>query len=148
MIGKRYYKNGPLEVTGEFVKARSRSIQLSTLESVDFTRKLFFAALGLCGCMIVFGLAFGDLLYGHEIAALVALGAAGLFLGWNVATLTIYSKLTGQRGWSITGTARAMRDMRGAIETALEDRTVRRRQKHKADSAVAADDEEETDDSE
>jgi len=143
MIGKRYYKNGPLEVTGEFVKARSRSIQLATLESVDFTRKLFFAALGLCSGMIVFGLAFGDLLYGHEIAALVTLGAAGLFLGWNVATLTIYSKLTGQRGWSITGTARAMRDMRGAIETALEDRA--RRQKRAGD---VSDEREETDDSE
>ena len=143
MIGKRYYKNGPLEVTGEFVKARSRSIQLATLESVDFTRKLFFAALGLCGGMIVFGLAFGDLLYGHEIAALVLIGAAGLFLGWNVATLTIYSKLTGQRGWSITGTARAMRDMRAAIETALEDRA--RRQKR---AGAVSDEGEESDNSE
>lgn len=146
MIGKRYYKNGPLEVTGEFVKARSRSIQLATLESVDFTRKLFFAALGLCGGMIGFGLAFGDLLYVHEIAALVALGAAGLFLGWNVATLTIYSKLTGQRGWSITGTARAMRDMRGAIETALEDRA--RRQKRASKGGAVSDEGEETDDGE
>jgi hypothetical protein len=146
MTGKRYYKNGPLEVTGEFVKARSRSIQLATLESVDFTRKLFFAALGLCGGMIVFGLAFGDLLYGHEIAVLVALGAAGLFLGWNVATLTIYSKLTGQRGWSISGTARAMRDMRNAIETALEDRA--RRQKRDRKAGTVSHEEEETDDSE
>jgi hypothetical protein len=146
---KTYYKSGPLEVTNEFVKARTRSIQLSTLESVDFTRKLFFAALGLCGGLIAFGLMFGDLLYMHEIIIVLALGASGLFLGWNVATLTIYSKLTGQRGWSITGTARAMRDMRGAIETALEDRTaLRRRQKQKAYGTFTADNEAETDDNE
>lgn len=146
MTGKRYYKNGPLEVTGEFVKARSRSIQLSTLESVDFTRKLFFAALGLCGGMIAFGLTFGDLLYSHEIAGLIVLGAAGLFLGWNVATLSIYSKLTGQRGWSITGTARAMRDMRAAIETALEDRA--RLRKKAGKGGAVSDEGEESDDSE
>ena len=97
-----YFKDGFLEVTSEFVKARTRSIQLATLESVHVSRTLFLGTLALCGGMILFGILFADLLYLHEIALLVGVGAALLWLSWNFGTFTVYSKLTGAKGWAVT----------------------------------------------
>ncbi len=119
---KVYFEHGPLVVTNEFVKARNRSIQLATLESVAITRRLFFFALALGGGLLGLGLAFGDLLRLHEIAIMTAIGGGALWLAWNVGTLTIHSKLTGTKGWAVTGWMGPLRAMRAAVETALEER--------------------------
>ena len=137
---KTYYRNGPWQVTDEFVRARGRSIQISTLESVDVSRKLFFLCLAVGGGFAGFGLIYADLLYQREIIGFVGLGLALLVLSWNVATLTIYSKLTGHKGWSITGWAPALIRMRGAIEEAVADRARRRGKRH---AGAVMDDEEE-----
>lgn len=139
-MSKTYYRNGVWQVTDEFVRARGRSIQISTLESVDVSRKLFFLCLSVGGGFAVFGLIYADLLYPREIVGFIACGLALLFLSWNVATLTIYSKLTGHKGWSITGWAPALMRMRGAIEDAVSDRARHRGKRH---SGAAVDDEEE-----
>lgn len=134
---KTYYSNGVWQVTDEFVRARGRSIQISTLESVDVSRKLFFLCLGVGGGFAAFGLIYADLLYQREIFASVTVGLLLLFLSWNVATLTIYSKLTGHKGWSITGWAPSLIGMRGAIEDAVSDRA---RHRGKRQGGTAADD--------
>lgn len=51
--------------------------------------------------LIGFGLVFGDLLYLHEIALLIGLGAAGLVVSWNVGALKVFSKLTRDKGWTV-----------------------------------------------
>ena len=142
MAKKVYFKDGFLEVTSEFVKARTRSIQLSTLESVHVSRTLFLGALALCGGMILFGLLFGDLLYIREIAFLVIVGAGLLWLAWNFGTFTIYSKLTGTRGWAVTWWIKPLHQMRAAVETALEEQATSKRRAKKG-GAVVDDDEEE-----
>lgn len=121
-MGRVYFQHGKLAVTNEFVKARNRSIQLSTLESVAITRRLFFFALALGGGLLGLGLVFGDLLRLHEIAVMTAFGAGALWLAWNIGTLTIHSKLTGAKGWAVTGWMGPLRGMKLAIEMALEDR--------------------------
>lgn len=136
---KTYYRSGVWQVTDEFVRARGRSIQISTLESVDVSRKPFFLCLAVGGGFAAFGLLYADLLHQREVVGFVGLGLALLLLSWNVATLTIYSKLTGHKGWSITGWAPALMRMRGAIEEAVADRT---RRGHKRHGGAAADDEE------
>ena len=140
---KTYYQSGVWQVTNEFVRARGRSIQLSTLESVDVSRKLFFLSLAIGGGFALFGLIYADLLYLSEIFGFIGFGVLLLFLSWNVATLTIYSKLTGYKGWSITGWAPSLIRMRSAIEEALEERA----QRGKRHGGVASnnEDEEETD---
>ena len=55
----QYFKDGRLEVTNQFVKARNRSIQLDTVETVEVSRPLFFMALALCGGLILFAFAYG-----------------------------------------------------------------------------------------
>lgn len=138
---KTYYSNGQWQVTDEFVRARGRSIQISTLESFDVSRKLFFLCLGIGGGFAAFGLIYADLLYTREIVGFVGFGVALLFLSWNVATLTIFSKLTGHKGWAITGWAPSLIRMRAAIEEAVADRARRRDKRHAG--AVMDDDEEE-----
>jgi hypothetical protein len=141
MAKKTYFKDGFLEVTSEFVKARTRSIQLSTLESVHVSRTLFLGTLALCGGMILFGILFGDLLYIHEIAFLVIVGAGLLWLAWNFGTFTIYSKLTGSKGWAVTWWIKPLHQMRAAVETALEDQAASKRRAKKGVAVVDDDDE-------
>jgi len=148
MAKKTYFKEGLLEVTSEFVKARNRSITLATLESVDVSRRLFLGTLALCGGMIGFGLFFGDLLYVHEIAVLVIAGAAALWLAWNVGTFTIYSKLTGSKGWAVTWWIAPLHRMRAAVEAALEEDSARKRRGKKSGPAALDDEDETEDDSE
>ncbi len=135
---KTYYKKGLFEVTNEFVKARNRSIQISTLESVEMHRRLFHFALGLCACLALFGVIFGDLLYWYEVVLVLLIAAGALYLAWSVATLTIFSKLTGSRGWSVTWWFKDMQDMRAAIESSLEDRTLAYAGQMRHGGAVAA----------
>ena len=115
-----FFQNGPLLVTSDFVKARNRSIQLATLESVRVSRPLFLAALALSGGLVGFGLLFGDLLYVREIVFLSSVGLGFLVLAWKVGHLTIYSKLTGAKGWSVIYWVRPLRQMHSAVESALE----------------------------
>lgn len=139
-MAKTYYKNGVWQVTDEFVKARGRSIQLSTLESIDLSRKVFFMTVGFGGCLVLFAVAYIDILRFMEIIIALLIAGGALYLSWNVATLTIYSKLTGHKGWSVTGWASSLFAMRSAIEQALEDRAKRPRRNR--GGAVAEDDEE------
>ncbi len=124
---KTYYKRGQLEVTQEFVKTRTRSIQLETIESVELFRPMFWIGLSICGGLIGIGLVFGDLLHGYERDLMVG-GAAAVLLGtWQIGTLSVQSKLTAQKGWSVIGWHKRLREMRLAIETAMTDREDRRR---------------------
>lgn len=97
--------------------------------------------------MILFGILFGDLLYIHEIALLLIVGAGLLWLSWNFGTFTIYSKLTGSKGWAVTWWIKPLHQMRAAVETALEEQaTVKRRAKK--GGAVVDDSEDDDEDSE
>lgn len=117
-----YFNRGRLSVDRQFIKARNRSIQLDTVESVEVTRPLFVMALGVSGGLAAFGLAYGDLLYIGE--TLLSIGAAGAILAaaYQIGTLSVFSKLTRAQGWSIIGRHQTLRAMRTAIETALEER--------------------------
>lgn len=139
MTDKTYFRHGFLEVTDRLVKARGRSIRISTIESVELRRSVFFLAAALFGGLLLFSLTFIDLLYFSEIIVFAGVSALALAAAWNVATLTIFSKLTGARGWSVTWARPALVEMRGAIEKAISDR----RRAGLKGGAVADDDEEE-----
>lgn len=119
---REYFRHGRLRVTAEMIRARNRSIQLATVEGVEVTRPLFLMALAGCAGLAGLGLVFGDLLYGHEIAALLALGAGAMALSWRVGTLRVFSKLTRDRGWAVLWWIGPLHRMRDAIEAAMEDR--------------------------
>jgi hypothetical protein len=116
---KVYFQEGPFLVTSELVRARNRTIQLSTIETVEIRRRLFLMALGLCAGLIGFALTFGDLLYWHEWILMVGLAAAVITISWNLATLSVRSKLTRGQGWSVIGRAPQLARMRNAIEEAM-----------------------------
>lgn len=118
-MAQEFYRNGRYVVSSGMVRAWNRSIQLGTIEGVDLTRPLFLMALGGAGGAVGFGLLWGDLLYFPEIAGFVATGIGVLILSWQVGSLRIYSKLTGQKGWSAFGWFTGLRTMRDAIEEAL-----------------------------
>lgn len=142
MAKKVYFRDGALEVNSDFVKARTRSIQLSTLESVQLHRSLFLGTVGICGGLMLFGVVFFDLLYLHEVALALAIGGGLLWLSWNLGTFTVHSKLTGAKGWSVTWWMRPLKAMRSAVETALEDQ-VRNRRSRKAGAVTYADNDDE-----
>ncbi|NKE48774.1 hypothetical protein HB662_28675 [Roseomonas frigidaquae] len=105
------------------VRARNRSIQLSTIEGVEVSRPLFLMAIAGCAGAIGLSLIFGDLLYLHEIALLLVLGAGTLALSWHVGALKVFSKLTRQNGWTVHWWIGPLRLMREAVEKAMEDRS-------------------------
>ena len=109
-------------MTAEIVRARTRSIQLSTIEGVEITRPLFFLTFAGCVGIAGIGLTFGDLLYGYEIGLFIALGAGLLALAWNVGELRVFSKLTRTKGWAVYWWIGPLQQMREAIETAMLDR--------------------------
>jgi hypothetical protein len=119
---RTYFKHGVLEVTDQFIRARGRSIQLSTVESVDLSRNVLFIGLGFFGALGFFGLVFIDLLYFHEIALSVALAGVGIWGATRLGTLSVFTKLTGSSGWPIMGPIKVMQEMRDAIELAISDR--------------------------
>lgn len=141
MPKKVYFRDGFLEVNSEFIKARTRSIQLSTLESVHLNRNLFIGMLAICGGLMLFSLIFFDLLYFYEVILFLAIGGGLLWLSWNVGTFTVYSKLTGDKGWSLTWWMGTLRPMRAAVEAALEDQARDRRSRK--GGAVTHDEEDE-----
>lgn len=141
MPKKTYFRDGFLEVNSEFIKARTRSIQLSTLESVHLHRNLFLGTAALCGSLMLFSLIFFDLLYFYEVILFLAIGGSLLWLSWNLGTFTVYSKLTGDKGWSVTWWIGTLRSMRAAVETALEDQARQRRSRK--GGSVTQDDEDE-----
>jgi hypothetical protein len=97
--------------------------------------------------LALFGLLFADLLYVHEIALLIGIGAALLWLSWNFGTFTVYSKLTGAKGWAVTWWIKPLESMRTAVETALEDQSEnRRRSKKRGGSTTHDNDEDEEED--
>lgn len=142
---KIYFRDGPLLVTSEFLKVRNRSIQLSTLESVEISRAIFFGALGSFGVLALFALAWGDLLTLYEVALFLVVGGGGLYATWNVGTFTTFSKLTGAKGWSVIGRMATLRQLRAAVETALEDQTRRKVGRRSHGGSVAGDEEGEED---
>jgi hypothetical protein len=114
-----YFQEGPFLVTSELVRARGRTIQLSTIETVEIRRRLFLMALGLCAGMAGFAITFGDLLYWYEWMALMGAAAAIIGVSWNLATLSLRSKMTGGQGWAVNGPAPQLTRMREAIEAAM-----------------------------
>lgn len=83
MPKKIYFQDGPLLVTSDFLKVRNRSIQLATLESVEISRAIFFGALGSFGLLLLFALAWGDLLYWSEILLFLALSGDPPPMKWS-----------------------------------------------------------------
>jgi hypothetical protein len=127
-----YFQHGRFRVTDDIVRARTRSIQLSTIEGVEVSRPLFAMALAGCAGLGGVSLIFGDLLYWHEIALFLILAAGGLYLAWQVGSLRVFSKLTREKGWAVFWWHAPLRQMREAIETAMEVRA-RGRQGSQAD---------------
>lgn len=119
---QEYFRHGRFLVTADIVRARTKSIALSTVEGIEVTRPLFLMALAGGAGLIGFGLVFGDLLYLHEIALLSGIGLLGLVLSWNLGSLKVFSKLTRDKGWTVFGWIGPLRRMREAIETAMNDR--------------------------
>ncbi len=147
MAKKVYFRDGFLEVNSGFVKARTRSIQLSTLESVHLHRSLFLGTVAMCGGLMLFGVVFFDLLYLHEVILALAIGGGLLWLSWNLGTFTVHSKLTGAKGWSVTWWMQPLKAMRSAVETALEDQA-RKRRSRKGGAATHADNDDEEEEEE
>lgn len=106
-------------MTSRMVRARTRSIQTSTIESVDVGRPFFWLALADGAGLIGLVIPFGDLLYPAEIAMLAGIGAGALAVTWPIGTLKVFAKLTGDKGWGVIGRMKTLRAMRDAIETAL-----------------------------
>lgn len=120
---REYFRQGRFLVTADIVRARRRSIQLSTIEGIEITRPLFFLALAGCAGIAGIGLVFGDLLYLHEIAILVVLGVGMIGLAWNIGELRVFSKLTRNKGWALYWWIKPLYQMREAIEAAMLDRS-------------------------
>jgi len=125
--GREYFRHGRFRVTEDMVRARTKSIQLSTIEGVEVTRPLAMLALAGCTGLAGLGVVFGDLLYPGEIAFAFGLAALMILLAWNTGTLRVFSKLTRDRGWGVVWWIRPLHRMRDAIETAIEDRSRPRR---------------------
>lgn len=121
-MDQQYFQHGRFRVPAEIVRARTRSIQLSTIEGVEITRPLFLLALAGCAGLGGVGLVFGDLLYPHEIALFTAIGVGLITVAWNIGELRVFSKLTRTQGWAVYWWIRPLRRMREAIETAMLDR--------------------------
>lgn len=119
---REYFREGRFLVTAEIVRARRRSIQLSTIEGIEITRPLFSLAFAGCLGLAGAGLVFGDLLYTHEIALFVGLGAGLIVLAWSVGELRVFSKLTRTKGWALYWWIGTLHRMRDAIEAAMLDR--------------------------
>lgn len=119
---REYFREGRFLVTADIVRARRRSIQLSTIEGIEITRPLFSLAFAGCLGLAGVGLVFGDLLYTHEIALFVALGAGLIGLAWSVGELRVFSKLTRTKGWALYWWIGTLHRMRDAIEAAMLDR--------------------------
>lgn len=120
-MSKQYFRAGAFSVTAGMVRARTRSIQTGTIESVDVGRPFFWT--GLASGVGLTGLAvpFGDLLYPHELLTFTGIGIGALIITWPIGSLRVFSKLTGDRGWSVMGRMKTLRAMRDAIETAVSD---------------------------
>ncbi len=147
-MAKEYFRHGLFRVTGNFIKARNRSIKLEQVESVELSRPLFLFALASGGSLAATGLVYGDLLYTGEIIGAVAFGVLMFVLAWNVGTLKVYTKLTGAKGWAVTWWHRPLRSMRTAIEEALEARHAARRAARRAGGGAATDEDDEDEDDE
>lgn len=143
---KVYFQDGPLLVTSEFLKVRNRSIQLSTLESVEISRAIFFGALGSFGVLALFAFVWGDLLAWYEIVLFLLVGGGGLSLAWKVGSFTAFSKLTGAKGWSVIGWMTTLRKMRAAVENALEDQARLKGGRRRHGGGVTQDEDESEDD--
>jgi hypothetical protein len=150
--GREYFRHGRFRVTEDMVRARTKSIQLSTIEGVEVTRPLAMLALAGCTGLAGLGIVFGDLLYPGEIAFALILAALMILLAWNTGTLRVFSKLTRDRGWGVVWWIRPLHRMRDAIEAAIEDRSRPRRSSpppqpplsHRALPQVAEPDDDET----
>lgn len=119
---REYFREGRFLVTADIVRARRRSIQLSTIEGIEITRPLFSLAFAGCFGLAGVGLVFGDLLYTHEVALFVAIGAGLVGLAWSVGELRVFSKLTRTKGWALYWWIGTLHRMRDAIEAAMLDR--------------------------
>ena len=119
---REYFREGRFLVTADIVRARRRSIQLSTIEGIEITRPLFSLAFAGCLGLAGVGLVFGDLLYTHEIALFIAIGAGLIGLAWSVGELRVFSKLTRTKGWALYWWIGTLHRMRDAIEAAMLDR--------------------------
>lgn len=117
-----YFRHGRFRVTEDIVRARTKSIQLSTIEGVEVHRPLFFLAMAGCAGLAGLSLVFGDLLYFSEIVFFLALAGGLILLAWNVGSLRVFSKLTREKGWAVIWWIKPLHRMREAIEAAMEDR--------------------------
>lgn len=133
-----YFRHGRFMVTGNRIRARNRSMQLSTVEGVEVTRPLFLMALAGCVGFIGLSLVFWDLLYFGEIVLLLGLGVAVLAVSWHVGALKVFSKLQ-SKGWSVYWWIKPLQAMREAIERAMDDQTALRGRRRNQGGAVTED---------
>lgn len=119
---REYFRHGRFRVTEDIVRARTKSIQLSTIEGVEVNRPLFFMALAVCAGLAGISIVWGDILFAGEIALFLAIAAGVIVLAWNVGSLRVFSKLTRDKGWAVVWWIKPLRQMRDAIETAIEDK--------------------------
>lgn len=119
---REYFREGRFVVTAEIVRARRRSIQLSTIEGIEITRPLFSLAFAGCVGLAGIGLVFGDLLYPHEIALFTVIGVGMIAVAWSIGELRVFSKLTRNQGWALYWWIGTLHRMREAIEAAMLDR--------------------------
>ena len=131
-----YFRHGRFLVTADIVRARRRSIQLSTIEGIEITRPLFSLAFAGCVGLAGVGVVFGDLLYLHEIGIFLAIGVGLIALAWNVGELRVFSKLTRSKGWALYWWINPLHQMREAIEAAMLDRARPTKERERAEQSA------------
>jgi hypothetical protein len=122
---KTYFEKGLLKVTNQFVSGRGRSIQLATIESVDLSRGALLSGGAIAAGFVLLTVTSLDLLHFHEALLFILLAALAVVGALFTGSLTVFSKLTGDKGWTVYGSLGTLRQMREAIEKALSDRDYR-----------------------
>jgi hypothetical protein len=116
------FRRGRYMVSGTTVRARNRSLKIGTIEGVQLSRPFLGAALVVCLGLTGMTWAFSDLLYAQEIAAMLGIAFVFALVGWFVGSLTVFSKLTRERGFTSVGPTWQLMSVRDEIERVLAER--------------------------
>lgn len=112
---------GSVTVNKNAVVTHRDSYLLTNLSVVSVRRPFLAGAILLGGTFLGFGIAFGDLLYNHEIATISAVSITAILVGSQVGQLSLLSRdLRGSElSGAVWGRYSSLQIIRGEIVTAL-----------------------------
>ena len=112
---------GSVEVNKNAVVTHRDSYLLTNLSVVSVRRPFLAGATLLGGAFVGFGMAFGDLLYNHEITTISAVSIAAILAGSQVGQLSLLSRdLRGSElSGAVWGRYSNLQTVRSDIVTAL-----------------------------